>query len=244
MLRAFLGGLGVAGVAGPLGCFVIWRGMIYFGAALAHSALLGVALALLLGWPPDLGIALLCLAMASGFLLLDRGQLIASDTLLGVLAHASLALGLLALALVEGQRVDLMSYLFGDILALNDTDLLVIFGLVILVVGGGFWFWRPMLASTVNEDLARVEGVGRAVHRLDRQPAARLRRRHRRLHLLWGASSVPADRPRAGLVSAVAARGSAARGPGSRAPGFWAPGFWFLVSAARRPTPPPGQRAE
>ncbi len=166
MLRAFLGGLGVAGVAGPLGCFVIWRGMIYFGAALAHSALLGVALALLLGWPPDLGIALLCLAMASGFLLLDRGQLIASDTLLGVLAHASLALGLLALALVEGQRVDLMSYLFGDILALNDTDLLVIFGLVILVVGGGLCFWRPMLASTVNEDLARVEGVATATMKI------------------------------------------------------------------------------
>ena len=166
MLRAFLGGLGVAGVAGPLGCFVIWRGMIYFGAALAHSALLGVALALLLGWPPDLGIALLCLAMASGFLLLDRGQLIASDTLLGVLAHASLALGLLALALVEGQRVDLMSYLFGDILALNDADLLVIYGLVILVVGGGLCFWRPMLASTVNEDLAQVEGVATATMKI------------------------------------------------------------------------------
>ena len=144
MLRAFLGGLGVAGVAGPLGCFVIWRGMIYFGAALAHSALLGVALALLLGWPPDLGIALLCLAMASGFLLLDRGQLIASDTLLGVLAHASLALGLLALALVEGRRVDLMSYLFGDILALNDTDLLVIFGLA-----ASYWWDLPAGAAIV-----------------------------------------------------------------------------------------------
>ena len=101
MLRAALGGLGVAGVAGPLGCFVIWRRMVYFGAALAHSALLGVALGLALGVPADLGIAVLCLAMALGFLALDRGRLVASDTLLGILAHASLALGLLALTLME-----------------------------------------------------------------------------------------------------------------------------------------------
>jgi len=159
MLRALLGGLGVAGVAGPLGCFVIWRRMIYFGAALAHSALLGVALGLALGLPPDLGIAVLCLLMALGFLALDRGQLVASDTLLGILAHASLALGLLALALVEGLRVDLMSYLFGDILALNLTDLAVIYSLMALVLGILLIFWRPLLSATVDEELARVEGL-------------------------------------------------------------------------------------
>ena len=159
MLRALLGGLGVAGVAGPLGCFVIWRRMVYFGAALAHSALLGVALGLMLGWPADLGIAVLCLAMALGFLALDRSQLVASDTLLGILAHASLALGLLALALMEGLRVDLMSYLFGDILALNLTDLAVIYGLMAAVLVVLVLYWRPLLSATVDEDLARVEGL-------------------------------------------------------------------------------------
>jgi zinc transport system permease protein len=159
MLRALLGGLGVAGVAGPLGCFVIWRRMVYFGAALAHSALLGVALGLVLGWPADLGIAVLCLAMALGFLALDRGGLVASDTLLGILAHASLALGLLALALMEGLRVDLMSYLFGDILALGNGDLAVIYGLMTLVLGILVVYWRPLLSTTVDRDLARVEGV-------------------------------------------------------------------------------------
>ena len=159
MLRAALGGLGVAGVAGPLGCFVIWRRMVYFGAALAHSALLGVALGLALGVPADLGIAVLCLAMALGFLALDRGRLVASDTLLGILAHASLALGLLALALMEGLRVDLMSYLFGDILALDLADLVVIYTLMVLVLGLLVLFWRPLLSATVDEDLARVEGL-------------------------------------------------------------------------------------
>ncbi len=159
MLRALLGGIGVAGVAGPLGCFVIWRRMVYFGAALAHSALLGVALGLALGLPADLGIAVLCLLMALGFLVLDRSRLVASDTLLGILAHGSLALGLLALALLEGLRVDLMSYLFGDILALDQTDLLVIYGLMALVLGVLLVFWRPLLSTTVDEDLARVEGL-------------------------------------------------------------------------------------
>ena len=159
ILRAALGGLGVAGVAGPLGCFVIWRRMVYFGAALAHSALLGVALGLALGVPADLGIAVLCLAMALGFLALDRGRLVASDTLLGILAHASLALGLLALALMDGLRVDLMSYLFGDILALNLADLVVIYALMVLVLGLLVLFWRPLLSATVDEDLARVEGL-------------------------------------------------------------------------------------
>jgi zinc transport system permease protein len=164
MLRALLGGIGVAGVAGPLGCFVIWRHMVYFGAALAHSALLGVALGLVLGLPADLGIAVLCLSMALGFLVLDRSHLVASDTLLGILAHGSLALGLLALALVEGLRVDLMSYLFGDILALDQIDLLVIYGLMALVLGVFLVYWRPLLSATVDEDLARVEG--RATGRL------------------------------------------------------------------------------
>ncbi len=159
MLRAVLGGLGVAGVAGPLGCFVIWRRMVYFGAALAHSALLGVALGLALGLPADLGIAALCLLMALGFLALDRGQLVASDTLLGILAHASLALGLLALALMEELRVDLMGYLFGDILALNLTDLVVIYALMATVLGVLLRYWRPLLSATVDEDLARVEGL-------------------------------------------------------------------------------------
>ena len=159
MLRALLGGLGVAGVAGPLGCFVIWRRMVYFGAALAHSALLGVALGLALGLPADLGIAVLCLLMAMGFLALDRHRLVASDTLLGILAHGSLALGLLALALLENLRVDLMGYLFGDILALNVTDLAVIYGLMALVLVILLFCWRPLLSATVDEDMARVEGV-------------------------------------------------------------------------------------
>ncbi|MDP6565759.1 MAG: metal ABC transporter permease [Alphaproteobacteria bacterium] len=159
LLRALLGGFGVAAVAGPLGCLVIWRRMVYFGAALAHSALLGVALGFVLGLNPSLGIALLCALVAIAFVALDRRGLLASDTLLGILAHAALAFGLLALSFLETLRVDLVAYLFGDILSLNAADLGLIYLMALGVGALLVAIWRPLLSATVDEELARVEGV-------------------------------------------------------------------------------------
>ncbi|MDX1655878.1 MAG: zinc ABC transporter permease subunit ZnuB [Candidatus Competibacteraceae bacterium] len=159
LLRALLGGLGVALVAGPLGSFIVWRRMAYFGDTLAHSALLGVGLGTLLGLSQGLGVMAVCLVMALLLVLLQRQRRLATDTLLGILAHTTLSLGLVALAFLEAVRVDLVSYLFGDILAVTTPDLWWIWGggltaLVLLVL-----IWRPLLAMTVHEELARVEGV-------------------------------------------------------------------------------------
>lgn len=157
--RAALGGFGVALAAGPLGCFVVWRRMAYFGASVAHSALLGVALGFVLSIDLTVGITLTCLCFAVAIVLLQRVTSLASDTLLGILAHASLAVGIVTLAFMEGVRVDLLSYLFGDILAVSEWDLIWIFG------GGGaclallIALWRPLLAITVHEELARAEGL-------------------------------------------------------------------------------------
>ena len=157
--RAALGGFGVALAAGPLGCFVVWRRMAYFGASVAHTALLGVALGLLLAIDLTVGILLTCISFAAAIVLLQRKTALASDTLLGILAHASLAIGIVALSFMEGVRVDLMGYLFGDVLAVSRTDLLWIF------IGGGLCIgiliaiWRPLLAITVHEELARAEGI-------------------------------------------------------------------------------------
>jgi len=158
-LRALAGGLGVALAAGPVGCFVIWRRMVYFGAALAHSALLGVALGFLLGIDLTLGILGLCLVLAVLLVLLERQRLLATDTLLGVLAHVTLAAGLVAVAFLEDLRVDLMGYLFGDILAVTRGDLAAIFAM--LAVAGALlaYLWRDLLSMTVSEELAAVEGV-------------------------------------------------------------------------------------
>jgi zinc transport system permease protein len=159
LLRAALGGLGVALLAGPLGCFVVWRRMAYFGATLSHAALLGIALGLVLGVDLRLGILAVCVVVSIALYVLDRQPELASDTLLGILAHATLALGLVLLSFVESLRVDLMGYLFGDVLSIRAVDLLWIWigaaaGMAALAA-----LWRPLLCMTVDEDLARVEGV-------------------------------------------------------------------------------------
>jgi zinc transport system permease protein len=157
--RAALGGFGVALAAAPLGCFVVWQRMAYFGASIAHAALLGVALGFLLDIDPTLGIALTGIVFAIAIVLLQRRSRLATDTLLGIVAHAALAAGLVAMALIQGPKIDLMGTLFGDILAVSSRDLLWIYlggGLALAVLA---IIWRSLLALTVHEELARAEGV-------------------------------------------------------------------------------------
>ncbi len=159
LFRAFLGGVGVALVAGPLGCFIVWRRMAYFGASLAHSALLGVALGFVLGVDPTLGIAAAAVLLALLLVVMERQRNLPSDTLLGILAHAGLALGLVVLSFFETLRVDLMGYLFGDILAVSRDDLLWIYGGGALALGVLAAIWRGLLTATLHEELAQAEGL-------------------------------------------------------------------------------------
>lgn len=126
--RALLAGVGIALIAGPLGVFVVWRRMAYFGDTLAHSALLGVALGFLLGISPNIGVAVVAISVALLLLALQRRHWLATDTLLGILAHGALSIGLVAMAFLTDVRIDLMAYLFGDILSVDTTDLLAIWG--------------------------------------------------------------------------------------------------------------------
>ena len=157
VVRAALAGVGVALVAGPLGCFVVWRRMAYFGDTMAHAALLGVALALALETsviPAVLAVAaVVALVVARG-----TGRRYAADTLLGVLAHGGLAVGLVVLSFLPGGRGDLSAWLFGDILAVSAGDLALIWGAAGLA-GLALWLgWARLLNSTINEELAWAEG--------------------------------------------------------------------------------------
>ncbi|MEM9582864.1 MAG: metal ABC transporter permease [Pseudomonadota bacterium] len=157
MTRATLAGVGVACAAAPLGCFVVWRRMAYFGDATAHAAILGVALSLALElsiFPGTLAVALIMALVVTQ--LAGRGY--AMDTLLGVMAHSALAFGLVAVSFLSGIRIDLMAYLFGDILAVSRSDLLVIWGGAACVVGLIVGRWSGLLTSTLNEDLAHASG--------------------------------------------------------------------------------------
>ncbi len=159
LVRAALAGVGVAAVAGPLGCFVVWRRMAYFGATLAHSALLGVALGVLLGVDPNIGVFVVCVAASLLLVALQQSRRLPTDALLGILAHGALALGLVVVAFLETLRVDLLSYLFGDILAVNRRDLAWIWGGGAVVAVVLALIWRRLLFVTVHEDLARVSGI-------------------------------------------------------------------------------------
>ena len=165
LLRALLGGCGVALIAGPFGSFVVWRRLAYFGDTLAHSALLGLAFGFLLHINLTLGIIVICQLLAVLLFFGQRQKQLANDTLLGILSHGALSLGLVSLAFMEDVRVDLMSYLFGDILAIGVADLGWIFGGGGLALAGLLWLWKPLLAITIHEDLARVEGL--AVDRIN-----------------------------------------------------------------------------
>jgi len=159
LIYALAAGLALAVVAGPLGSFVVWRRMAYFGDTLSHAALLGVALGLALQVSPTLAVTAGCLLLAVVLVTLQQRQPLASDTLLGILAPSTLSLGLVALSFMRDVRIDLMGYLFGDLLAMNATDLGWILGGSALVLVLLFVLWRPLIAITVHEELARVEGL-------------------------------------------------------------------------------------
>jgi zinc transport system permease protein len=159
LLYALLAGLGVALVSGPLGSFAVWRRMAYFGDTLAHSALLGITFGLLLNINLNVAVALGCLLLAILLIALQQNRFLATDTLLGILSHSTLALGLVTVSLFSNSRIDLLAYLFGDILSANLADVITIWIISVTVIGLLLWMWRPLLAITVHEELAQVEGV-------------------------------------------------------------------------------------
>ncbi|MEK9753338.1 MAG: metal ABC transporter permease [Rhodospirillaceae bacterium] len=158
-LRAVLAGVGIAAVAAPLGCFVIWRRLAYFGDTMAHSALLGIAMAVLLDVHVMIGVFAVSLAGAMALIALQRGDVLPADSLLGILSHSTLALGLVLIALIPSLRIDLMGYLFGDILAVSATDIAVIYIGGAAVLFGLVKIWHPLLAASVAPELAAAEGL-------------------------------------------------------------------------------------
>ena len=157
--RAIVAGLGVALVAGPLGCFIVWRRLAYFGDTLSHAALLGVALAFLFEIDITLAVFAVSVLISLALLVLQKRATLSSDALLGLLSHSALALGLVALAFMSWVRMDLMGLLFGDILAVSRTDIAVIWagGIAVLVVLS--LIWRPLFAATVSTELAEAEDM-------------------------------------------------------------------------------------
>lgn len=159
IVYALIAGCAVALVAGPLGTFVVWQRLAYFGDTLAHSALLGTALGLLLHINPWWTIVGGSLAIGLLLAVMQSHSEHTADSLLGIISHGSLALGLVALSLTGEGRIDLNAYLFGDLLAVTLADLWLIAGIGAGILALLIYFWDALLALTVHAELAAVEGL-------------------------------------------------------------------------------------
>ena len=157
--RALIAGIALALIAGPLGCFVVWRRMAYFGDTMAHSALLGLALSFALDLPVVIAVFSVAVFIALALLALQARRTLPADTLLGILSHASLALGLVIVTGFSWIRIDLMAFLFGDVLAVSRTGIYVIAGAGVFIMAVLAFIWRPLLAATVSYELAEAEGL-------------------------------------------------------------------------------------
>jgi zinc transport system permease protein len=164
-LNALAAGIGLAIVAAPLGCIIVWRRMAYVGETLAQSSLLGVALGLALGI--DLTLAVVLAAVTTAFVLIafGRQKLLALDSVLGLMHHAALALGVVAIAVLKGPSIDLMGYLFGDVFAVTSMDLLWVYGGGAVVFALTLQLWKPLVRLSLHEDLATAEGINPAIPR-------------------------------------------------------------------------------
>ncbi|TCP90640.1 zinc transport system permease protein [Rhizobium sp. PP-CC-2G-626] len=158
-IRALIAGVGLAITVGPLGCFVVWRRMAYFGDTMAHSALLGVALSLLLDLNLMVSVFIVAAMVSLLLLALQKRGGLSTDALLGILSHSSLSIGLVIVAFMTWVRIDLVGFLFGDILAVSEADIDIVWGGGILVLMALVMLWRPLLAATVNPEIAEAEGL-------------------------------------------------------------------------------------
>ena len=156
-VRSLIAGIGIAIVTGPIGCFVVWRRLAYFGDTLAHSGMLGVTLGFVLSINMSVSVFLISLIVAFLLLFLQKRTKLTGDALLGLLAHSSLAIGLVIVAILTSIRIDLLGLLFGDILSVTINDIILIWGggsIILLIL---FFIWRPLFAATIDYDLAKAE---------------------------------------------------------------------------------------
>lgn len=157
-IRALVAGIGIAFVTGPLGCFVVWRRLSYYGESIAHSSLLGAGIGILIGIGINFGVVFICLLFGILFLWLQQSKALSSDTLLGVLAHFALAVGIIVISFNK-IKIDLHAFLFGDILTVSINDIWGMYIGVLIAITLILSNWSSLLLVTLDEDLAKSEGI-------------------------------------------------------------------------------------
>lgn len=159
LLLPLLAGIGIAVSAGILGCFVIWKRMAYFGDAVSHSALLGIALSILVAIEVDIAIIMVCAIFALILALLQQNRFFTTDSILGILAHASLGVGMAIVGVSGGENIDIHHFLFGDILKVNLQNVQIICASAFVIALLIYKNWQSLCILTICPDLAKSEGV-------------------------------------------------------------------------------------
>lgn len=159
LTRALIGVVMLGVLTAVLGVFVVLRRMAFFSDAIAHSSLAGIALGLLFGIDPTVGAIAFSLLVAAGIVSINQKKILALDTIIGVFFAAAVAIGVLVIGELRTVRVDLLGFLFGDILALNNSDLWLIglLGIVVLVLIGAAT--KSLVQIAFHDDLARVAKI-------------------------------------------------------------------------------------
>ncbi len=166
ILRAVLAAVGISIIAGSLGCFVIWKRMSYFSESISHSALLGVSLGLASGIGIHFGLVLVGAGFALLIVFLQERKFLSNDAILGIFSHIALSLGIVVLSLVGNPNTDYFSFLFGDILSITNADIVWVYSVLIIIVSLLGFFWQRLLLLTLNEDLAKAEGLGHMIYQM------------------------------------------------------------------------------
>ena len=158
IIYTILAGFGISLVSAPLGCCIIWRRMSYFGDTLAHSSLLGAAIGILLNIDTNISIIVSSLLISYLLLHLQSKTSNSQDSILGILSHSSLAIGVVIISMTS-RRIDVKSYLFGDILAISNTDIAIIYSCMLVTSSLFFFLWRSIISTIIHPELAKIDGI-------------------------------------------------------------------------------------
>lgn len=146
-------------LSGPLGCLMIWQNLSYFGDCLAHSALLGLALALIFSVSVTWGLTIACIAVAVATHFVTRKNKVSPDTLLNIISQCLLSLGVILVYHNPSIKFDMQAILFGDILNITweDVQFYALISLILAIILKTIW--NSMLKITLSEELAHVNGL-------------------------------------------------------------------------------------
>jgi len=159
MQNALVAGLLASVICGVMGTLVVVNRIVFLSGGIAHAAYGGIGLAFFFGWPYMVGTIGFSLTASMAMAAVTVKARHRADTIIGVLWAVGMALGVILIDLTPGYNVDLMSYLFGSILTVPDTDLWIMVAVAVIIIATMVYFYNDYLAMSYDEEFARIRGV-------------------------------------------------------------------------------------